>query len=88
MIKLIDILKEEQTYDLVKNDEEYGEYVDTEMYKKILVAKLEEKGIKLKEEQWEEFEEELGHAGFTGEEYRNVTPSDLVNDYFLYINNR
>ncbi len=84
MIKLLNILKEEQSYNLVKN-EGGEEYVDIEMYKDILIKVLAEKGIELDRKKWEIFEDDFMDA--EPDAYKSITPSGIINDYFTYVNN-
>ena len=86
MQQLAGILNEDQSerYNLVKHNEEYGDYVDTEMYEDILRKEAALQGVEINEDKLEEFLEELGFGGFTGEEYRNISSPEILEDYLAY----
>jgi DNA-binding transcriptional regulator YhcF (GntR family) len=73
-------------YNLVKLSKKYGEYVDIDSYEKILLKEAKKQNIIINSDQLEEFLEELAHAGLTGEEYRNITSKEILEDFSLYIN--
>jgi hypothetical protein len=88
MQQLAGILNENQSerYNLVKNNEEYGDYVDIEMYEDILRKEASLQGVKIDEDKLKEFLEELDFGGFTGEEYRNISSPEILEDYLGYAN--
>jgi len=71
---------------LVKSKKEYGNYVDVTLYKKILLKEAKTQSVTINIDQLEEFLEELSHAGLTGEEYRNITSQEILEDFTLYFN--
>ena len=89
MQQLAGIIKENQSerYNLVKHNEEYGDYVDTEMYEDILRKEAALQGVEIDEDKLEEFLEELGFGGFTGEEYRNISSPEILEDFLAYFEN-
>jgi hypothetical protein len=88
MQQLAGILNENQSerYNLVKNNEEYGDYVDIEMYEDILRKEASLQGVKIDEDKLKEFLEELDFGGFTGEEYKNISSPEILEDYLGYAN--
>jgi hypothetical protein len=88
MQKLAGILKENEEikkYNLIKIEPGFGDYLDTEMYEDILRKEAQLRRIKINESELDEFLEELGQGGFTGEEYRNITASEILEDYLSSI---
>jgi hypothetical protein len=73
-------------YNLIKSHKKYSDYVDTILYKKILLREAKKQNIIINIDQLEEFLEELSHAGLTGEEYRNITSQEILEDFTLYFN--
>ena len=71
---------------LVKSKKEYGNYIDVTLYKKILLKEAKTQSVTINIDQLEEFLEELSHAGLTGEEYRNITSQEILEDFTLYFN--
>ena len=71
-------------HNLVKSKKEYGDYVDVTLYKKILLKEAKTQSVTINIDQLEEFLEELSHAGLTGEEYRNITSQEILEDFTLY----
>jgi hypothetical protein len=71
-------------YNLIKSHKEYNDYLDIDLYKKILLKEAKKQNIIINSNQLEEFLEELDHAGLTGEEYRNITSQEILEDYILY----
>jgi len=88
MQKLAGIITENQSkrYNLVKHNKEYGDYVDIKMYEDILRKEASLQGVKIDEDKLEEFLEELDFGGFTGEEYRNISSPEILEDYLGYAN--
>lgn len=73
-------------YNLVKSNKRYGDYVDITLYRKILLKEAKTQNVIINLDQLEEFLEELSHAGLTGEEYRNITSQEILEDFTLYFN--
>jgi hypothetical protein len=70
---------------LIKSNKKYGNYLDTDLYEKILRKEAKKQNIIIDSDQLEEFLDELAHAGLTGEEYINITPQEILEDYLEYI---
>ena len=71
-------------YNLVKSNKKYGDYVDITLYEKILLKEAKKQNIIINTHQLEEFLLELSHAGLTGEEYRNITSQEILEDFTSY----
>tara|TARA_R110000803_G_scaffold188933_1_gene251389 strand:+ start:2292 stop:2522 length:231 start_codon:yes stop_codon:yes gene_type:complete len=72
-------------YNLIKIHPEYLDYLDTELYERILIQESKKQKIKINSTQLEEFLGELSHAGLTGGEYRDISSEEILEDYLLYI---
>ena len=72
-------------YNLIKIHPEYLDYLDTELYERILIQESKKQKIKINSTQLEEFLGELSHAGLTGDEYRDISSEEILEDYLLYI---
>ena len=72
-------------YNLIKSNKKYGNYLCIDLYKKILLKESEKQNIIINSDQLEEFLFELDHAGLTGEEYRNITSQEILEDYIEYL---
>ena len=81
-MKLAGLITEnqEKRYNLIKQSPEGEDYLDTDLYEKLLRST----GIEIDEDQLEEFLDELMHGGYTGSEYRNVSVKDIQDDYTSY----
>ncbi len=73
-------------HNLVKSNKKYGNYVDIVLYKVILLKEAKKQNVLINVYQLEEFLEELNHAGLTGEEYKNITSQEILEDFTSYIN--
>ena len=72
-------------HNLIKSNKEYGDYLCIDLYEKILLKEAKKQNIIINSDQLEEFLFELAHAGLTGEEYRNITSQEILEDYIEYL---
>ena len=54
------------------------------MYEDILRKEASLQGVKIDEDKLKEFLEELDFGGFTGEEYKNISSPEILEDYLAY----